>query len=89
MEKKLYKSDKNKVFAGICGGIAEYFNCDPTLIRVIAVVIALMDGLGILAYLILCIVVPSRDSSSHNSSSSYSRPGKKHEDSEFDSYFKD
>ena len=55
--KKLYKS-RNKVVEGVCAGIAEYFNIDPTVIRVIWAVLALCFGTGILAYIICALVIP-------------------------------
>lgn len=61
MEKRLYRSQKEKVLFGVCGGLAEYFDIDPVLVRVVFVVIALMGGVGVLAYLILWLVVPEKD----------------------------
>lgn len=58
MEKKLYKSCKNKMIDGVCAGIAEYFNIDPTLVRVGLVLFSVMGGAGILAYIIMAIVMP-------------------------------
>ncbi len=58
MEKRLYKSKKNKMLAGVCGGIAEYFNLDPTLIRLGWIVFSALGGSGILAYIIAAIVIP-------------------------------
>ena len=49
--KKLYKSSVNRMLCGVCGGIAEYFDIDPTLVR-------LMGGAGILAYIIAAIIIP-------------------------------
>ena len=60
-KKKLYKSRKNKMIGGVCGGLAEYFNMDPTIVRVIAAILCLVKGLGILVYLIMCIVMPYDD----------------------------
>ena len=60
MEKKLYKSETNKMLAGVCGGIAEYFNIDPTLVRLGWVVFSLLGGSGLLAYIIMAIIMPSR-----------------------------
>jgi phage shock protein C len=60
--KKLYRSQKNKMIAGVCGGIGEYFDIDPTLVRVGFVLLALPGGLpGILLYLILAVVVPQEE----------------------------
>ena len=58
MEKRLYKSKENKMLAGVCGGIAEYFNLDPTLIRLGWIVFSALGGSGILAYIIAAIVIP-------------------------------
>ncbi len=58
MEKKLYKSSKNKMIDGVCAGIAEYFNIDPTIIRLGAVVLAFAGGSAVLAYIIAAIIMP-------------------------------
>ena len=60
MEKKLYKSESNKMLAGVCGGIAEYFNIEPTLVRLGWVVFCALGGSGLLAYIIMAIIMPSR-----------------------------
>ena len=56
--KRLYRSGKEKILGGVCGGIAEYFNVDPVLIRIIWVAFALAGGAGILCYLIAWIIIP-------------------------------
>ena len=58
MEKKLYKSNQNKMLHGVCGGIAEYFGIDPTVVRLIWALFSLMGGCGILAYIIAAIIIP-------------------------------
>ena len=58
MEKRLYKSNENKMLDGVCGGIAEYFNVDPTLIRLAWVVFCALGGSGIIAYIIAAIIIP-------------------------------
>lgn len=58
MEKKLYRSRRSRVFGGVAGGLGTYFNMDPILIRVIFVLVTLLHGLGLLAYIILWIVIP-------------------------------
>ncbi len=58
--KKLMKSDENRVLCGVCGGIGEYFNIDPVVIRLIWVIFSLMGGAGILAYIIAAIIIPAR-----------------------------
>jgi phage shock protein C len=60
-KKKLYKSRKNKMIGGVCGGLAEYLNMDPTIVRVIAAILCLVKGLGLLVYLVMCIVMPYND----------------------------
>ena len=60
--KKLYRSDENKMLAGVCGGIAEYFGVDPTLIRLAWVVFSLLGGSGLLAYILAEIIIPRDDS---------------------------
>ena len=62
MSKKLYKSETDKMIGGVCGGLAEYFNIDSSIIRLIFVFILLYGGSGLLAYLILWIVLPSSSS---------------------------
>lgn len=59
-EKKLYKSSTDKKIAGVCGGIAEYFNIDSTLVRLGWVVFSLLGGSGLLAYIIAAIIMPDR-----------------------------
>lgn len=58
MEKRLLKSNINKMLCGVCGGIAEYFNIDPTLVRLGWVVFSLAGGSGVLAYIIAAIIIP-------------------------------
>ncbi len=57
MEKRLYKSQVNRKICGVCGGVGEYFNIDPTLVRVIWALFACTGG-GIVAYIICAIVMP-------------------------------
>jgi phage shock protein C len=56
--RKLYRSRTDRKLAGVCGGLAQYFNADPTLIRVLFVVLALLGGPGLVIYLVLWIIVP-------------------------------
>ncbi len=58
--KKLYKSSTDKKLAGVCGGIAEYFGIDSTLVRLGWVVFSLLGGSGLLAYLIAAIIMPDQ-----------------------------
>lgn len=58
MNKKLYRSRKDYMIAGVCGGIAEYFEIDSTLVRLLAVLVVLIGGAGVVAYIIAWIVIP-------------------------------
>ena len=58
MAKKLYRSQSDRKIWGVCGGLAKYFDIDPTIIRVIAVASIFVTGAGIIAYVIMAIVVP-------------------------------
>jgi len=70
VKKKLYKSEKDKVLCGVCGGIGEYLNIDPVIIRLIWVFISLCWGAGILLYIIACFIIPKKptsdDKNNHN-----------------------
>jgi phage shock protein C len=57
--RKLYRSKTDRKVAGVCGGLAQYFNIDPTLIRVVFVVLAVLGGSGLVLYLALWIIVPN------------------------------
>ena len=56
--KKLCKSNKDKRICGVCGGIAEYLNADPTLVRLAFLLISAAAGSGILAYIIAALIMP-------------------------------
>jgi phage shock protein C len=58
MQKRLHRSRTERMIAGVCGGLAEYFNIDPTLVRVLWVLAVLLAGTGVLAYIILWILMP-------------------------------
>ena len=60
--KRLYKIEQGKMVCGVCGGVAEYFNIDPSLIRIGWVVIGLAAGAGLLAYIIAAIILPTKSS---------------------------
>ena len=63
MEKRLYRTEgeEAKIF-GVCGGLAEYFGVDPTIVRVIGVVLVLCASAGLWAYLIAALVMPKKSS---------------------------
>ena len=56
--KKLCKSKTNRKICGVCGGIAEYLNADPTLIRLAFLLVAAIAGSGVLAYIVAALVMP-------------------------------
>ena len=60
MEKKLYKIEKGNMLDGVCGGIAEYFNIDPTLVRLGWALISLAGGSGVVAYIVCAIIIPRK-----------------------------
>lgn len=62
-EKRLYRSRTEKVFAGVCGGLAEHFGWDPTLVRIAFVVLSIFPGSligGLVVYVILALVIPEK-----------------------------
>ena len=66
MTKRLYRSTTDKKIAGVCGGIAEYFGVDPTIIRIIAVILLLPGGFpGLIPYLLLWLVIPEGPNGNH------------------------
>lgn len=56
--RKLYRSRKEKLIAGVCGGLADHFGVDPTWIRLIFILFALLGGAAVLIYLIMWVIVP-------------------------------
>jgi len=79
MAKKLYRSTTDKMLGGVAGGLADYFDIDSTLVRVLFIVVVFLGGGGIIAYIILWIVVPQKPyeipKSSFNQSSSEDESG--------------
>ena len=60
MDKRLYKSNENRMIDGVCGGIAEYFDIGPTLVRLGWVLFCALGGSGIIAYIIAAIIIPRK-----------------------------
>jgi len=60
MEKRLYKSSTDKMLAGVCGGVAEYFAVDSTLVRLGYAALVICGGTGLLLYIICAIVIPTK-----------------------------
>ena len=58
MKKKVYRSKKDHMIAGVCGGIAEYFDVDSTLVRLLTVLFVLLGGAGVAVYIIAWIIIP-------------------------------
>jgi phage shock protein PspC (stress-responsive transcriptional regulator) len=59
--KKLYLSDTDRKIGGVCGGIGEYFDKDPTLIRIIFIVITLLSfGFGVIGYILMWLIIPRK-----------------------------
>ena len=56
---RLYRSETNKVIAGVCGGLGEYFNIDPTIIRILFILFAFLHGSGLIVYIIMWVLVPT------------------------------
>ncbi|MBP5309884.1 MAG: PspC domain-containing protein [Lachnospiraceae bacterium] len=59
--KELKKSNTNRVVCGVCGGLGEYFNVDPTVVRLLWIAFSLMGGSGILAYIIAAVIMPENN----------------------------
>lgn len=59
MEKKLYRSEKDRKIGGVCGGLGEYLNIDPTLVRLLWVLFSCTAGAGLLAYIVCSFVIPN------------------------------
>jgi len=60
MSKRIYKNREKKMLCGVCAGVAEYFDIDPTIVRVLWAVVSLGYGIGLLAYIVCAIVFPDK-----------------------------
>ena len=60
MKKKLYKLQNGKKIFGVCGGIAEYFDIDPTIVRLLWIFLVFCAGTGILAYIVAALIMPNK-----------------------------
>ena len=60
MQKRLYKIEEGKIIYGVCGGIAEYFNLDPTFVRILWIIFACSVGSGVVAYIICMLIMPKK-----------------------------
>ena len=89
MNKRFYKSNDKKI-SGVCGGIAEYFNWDPTIVRVLWAVLTLCTSAfpGIIIYIVLALVMPSRPSNDADwDNMKRANAENPEDDKEFNSYF--
>ncbi len=64
--RKIYRSRKDKILGGVCGGVAEYFDIDPTIVRLVAVLLFFAEGIGLLLYIVSWFVIPERPGSTIN-----------------------
>ena len=62
MPKKFYRSRTNRMLWGVCGGLAQYFNIDPTIVRIVAIASLFVGNLGFWIYIIMALVVPTEPS---------------------------
>lgn len=60
MDRKLYRSDDNRLICGVCGGLGEFFNIDPTIVRLVFAVLSVFGGSGIGLYLLAVFIIPKR-----------------------------
>lgn len=59
--KKLFRSANNRILAGVCGGVGEYLDIDPTVVRVVYVLLSLLTAFtGLLVYIVLWLIIPAR-----------------------------
>lgn len=82
--KKLTKT-KNKMLCGVCGGIAEYFNIDPTIVRIITLILGISVGTGILIYILAALIMPDKIPMEENLRQANETSSS---DEEFESHFK-
>lgn len=86
MEKKIYRLKHNRVIAGVCGGIGEYFQIDPVLIRIAWIAASMAFGAGVLAYIIAMLIIPEEKD---NRYTGYNAENPSTEGSDFKSEAKD
>ncbi len=66
MKKRLYRSEENSKLLGVCGGIAEYFDIDPTVVRIIWILSLCFFGSGVIAYIVCALVMPKKSEIKEN-----------------------
>jgi len=72
MTKRLYRSRQQRIFAGVCGGLGEYFDVDPVFVRILTVILTFAHGIGLIAYLVAWIAMPKAPVTAANSQQSES-----------------
>ena len=88
-QERLYRSNTEKVIGGVCGGLADYFAIDVVLARVVFVLLALFGGGGVLIYIVLWVVIPSRPGNMTNHKYKAPNPEKKEGDSDVEVIYED
>ena len=78
--KRIYKSTTNKRIWGICGGLAEYFQVDPTLVRLLFVVLTVLGGPGVIIYIVLGFVMPDAPRDYYYEYDEFGKPKRKNEE---------
>ena len=58
--RRIYRSEENRIFAGVCGGFGEYFNIDPVIIRLVWILFVMAGGSGIILYIIAWLIIPKQ-----------------------------
>jgi phage shock protein C len=76
--RKLYRSRENKILAGVCGGLGEYFQIDPVIIRLLWIVLSLVWGFGVILYIIAIFIIPPEPQQNHYSDSFEETPENEH-----------
>lgn len=64
---RLYRSETNKVIAGVAGGLGDYFNIDPTIIRILFILLTIFGGSGLIIYIVLWLIIPTKSTGNKNS----------------------
>lgn len=88
-QERLYRSNTEKVIGGVCGGLADYFAIDVVLARVVFVLLALFGGGGVLIYIVLWVVIPSRPGNMTNHTYKASNPENKEGDPDVEVIYED
>lgn len=88
-QERLYRSNTEKVIGGVCGGLADYFAIDVVLARVVFVLLALFGGGGVLIYIVLWVVIPSRPGNMTNHTYKAPNPEKKEGDPDVEVIYED